>query len=284
MRSWSTLFACCLLVFMMSSLSAGEDPPKQPDATDDAAKDPRRELFEERTVSDGQGNSLPYRLLLPANYDPNGRQRYPVVLFLHGAGERGSDNQAQLRHGALEFATAERREKYPCYVIVPQCPKDQKWVDVDWDTPADQPIIFPEAPGIPLHLAHRAVIELTAEERVDRARIYVTGLSMGGYGTWAAVAYYPDQFSAAIPICGGGDTRLAERYQSIPIWAFHGSDDQAVPVSRSREMIAALTAAGTQPEPKYTEYPGVGHNSWTRTYANDQIYEWMFKQSRSVSW
>ena len=120
---------------------------------------------------------------------------------------------------------------------------------------------------------------LIAAGKVDPARVYVTGLSMGGYGTWYAAGMPGSRFAAAAPVCGGGDPDWAKRYVGLPVWAFHGDDDRAVPVGRSREMIEAIRAAGG--EPKYTEYPAVGHDSWTRTYADDAFHDWLFAQRRS---
>ena len=125
----------------------------------------------------------------------------------------------------------------------------------------------------------RRLDQLIAKKPIDTRRIYLTGLSMGGYGTWDLIARQPERFAAAIPICGGGDPATAERIKHIPLWVFHGDADSAVKVSRSRDMVAALKQAGG--EPKYTEYEGVGHDSWTRTYKSPEIYEWLFSQRLS---
>jgi predicted peptidase len=219
------------------------------------------------------GLTLRYRLFTPpgAAAEP----LPPLVLFLHGAGERGDDNAAQLKHGVIEFHR--RQPIHPCLVLAPQCPAGRKWVEVDWGH-QDGAGTFPAEPSEPLKLALAVVDGLIAAGKVDPERVYVTGLSMGGYGTWYAAGMPGSRFAAAAPVCGGGDPRWAKRYVGLPIWAFHGDDDRAVPVGRSREMIEAIRAVGG--EPKYTEYPAVGHDSWTRTYADDAFHEWLFAQRR----
>jgi len=219
------------------------------------------------------GATLRYRLLAA---EPTGDGPPPLVLFLHGAGERGDDNAAQLRHGVAEFHR--RQAEHPCLVLAPQCPAGQKWVEVDWGDQTGA-ASFPSEPSEPLRLAIEVMDRLIAGGRVDPARLYVTGLSMGGYGTWYAAGMPGSRFAAAAPICGGGDPAWAKRYLGLPLWAFHGGDDRAVPVGRSREMIEAIRAAGG--EPKYTEYPAVGHDSWTRTYSDDAFHDWLFAQRRT---
>jgi len=220
------------------------------------------------------GVTLRYRLFAPEAAPGGGT--LPLVLFLHGAGERGDDNAAQLKHGAVEFHR--RQAAQPCLVLVPQCPEGRKWVEVDWGGGGGAGT-FPAEPSEPLRLALEVVDGLIAAGKVDPDRVYVTGLSMGGYGTWYAAGMPGSRFAAAAPICGGGDPDWGKRYVDLPVWAFHGDDDRAVPVGRSREMIEAIRAAGG--EPKYTEYPAVGHDSWTRTYADDAFHDWLFAQRRA---
>lgn len=231
--------------------------------------------FEPREFVDPKVGTLKYRLLKPIRNEP--RQKVPLVIFLHGAGERGDDNTAQLVHGMQEFIAPQRREKYPCYVLAPQCPSDKKWVEVDWSAESHK---LPEIPSVPLQLVRGLVQEMIETENVDKNRIYITGLSMGGYGTWDAIARYPELFAAAVPICGGGDPATVDRFSQLPIWCFHGDQDQAVSVERSRQMVQALKAAGG--DPKYTGYAGVGHDSWTATYANPELYEWLFAKKKNV--
>lgn len=229
--------------------------------------------LEKRTYTDSDGKTLPYRLLKPDDYDA--KKTYPLVIFLHGAGERGDDNEKQLVHGVPEFAKAENRQKYPCFLIAPQCPAKAKWVEVDWGAETHKQ---PEKPAEPMRLTLDLIGALQKEFSIDPRRIYVTGLSMGGYGTWDLVARKPELFAAAVPICGGGDEATAEKIAKLPIWVFHGAKDTAVKVSRSRNMIEALKKAGGNP--KYTEYPDEAHASWVPAYRDAEMFKWLFAQKR----
>jgi predicted peptidase len=210
----------------------------------------------------------------PIDYKPG--KKYPLVVFLHGAGERGDDNLAQLKHAAKDFALDERRRQYPAYVLFPQCPKDKKWVDVDWSKETSQ---SPEKPNSTMALVKALTDTMIETAGIDESRIYITGLSMGGFGTWDAIGRYDGLFAAAAPICGGGDPQTVQRFVDLPIWCFHGAKDKTVPVRRSQEMIEALKARGGSP--KYTEYPNAQHDSWSETYSNPAFYEWLFAQMRS---
>ena len=229
--------------------------------------------YQPHVYKNADGQVLPYQLLKPGNYDPG--KKYPLVLFLHGAGERGTDNQAQLKHVTAIFTTPENREKYPCFVLVPQCPPDRKWAEVDWSA---QHHLTPKKPSIPLAMSMDVIAQLEKEYSIDAKRLYVMGLSMGGYGSWDAISRYPETFAAAVPICGGGDETKAAAIAKIPVWVFHGDHDGAVNVARSRNMVAALKKAGGTP--KYTEYPGVGHNSWEPASKDPQLLPWLFGQKR----
>jgi predicted peptidase len=234
-----------------------------------AAKDPLP--LDKLVYKDAAGKELPYRLLRPAKVEVG--TKYPLVIFLHGAGERGTDNEKQLIHGVPQFVR--RREQYPCFLIAPQCPGPQKWVEVDWSAATHTQ---PEKPGD----AGRMVLELIEKSLkdlpIDEKRVYVTGLSMGGYGTWDLAARKPEWFAAIAPVCGGADEATAAKIKDLPIWAFHGAKDSAVKPERSRNMIAALKKAGGNP--KYTEYPTVGHNSWDNAYGDPAFYEWLFAQKK----
>lgn len=227
--------------------------------------------FEARTFTGANGETLGYRLFKPANYDA--KQKYPLVLFLHGAGERGSNNVMQLKHGMKIFASDAFQAKHPCFIVAPQVPQNEKWSNVNW---AELTNALPAEPSRNMVLAMSALDALQKEFSVDAQRLYITGISMGGYGTWDAISRWPDRFAAAAPICGGGDMAQASRLTKLPIWCFHGDKDTAVPVLRSRNMIEAIKAAGGNP--KYTEYPGVGHNSWDKAYSDPELYDWMFAQ------
>ena len=209
---------------------------------------------------------MPYRLLKPKDYDP--KRSYPLVLFLHGMGERGSDNDRQLINGASEFfANDEARAKYPCFAVIPQCPDNDTWAN--W-----------EPNGVALPRPARAALDIVGalqkEFNIDPARLYIGGLSRGGYGTWQIITEHPQLFAAAFPICGGGDPIRAARLAKIPIWAFHGADDDVVNPEKSRSMIKAIKDAGGNP--KYTEYPGVGHDSWVHAFKEPGLLEWLFAQ------
>jgi lysophospholipase L1-like esterase/dienelactone hydrolase len=239
----------------------------------------RADDYEARVFAGANGTKLPYRLLSPLHYDKT--QKYPLVIFLHGAGERGDDNAAQIKHGAPVFAKPENREKYPAFVFAPQCPKDQTWSAVKGWTDAEA---FQSEPKPAMQLVLEAIEALAKEFSLDPNRLYVTGLSMGGYGTWDLLSREFDAIAAAAPVCGGGDPSKITDAKNIAIWAFHGMEDPTVPVARSREMIAALKAAGGAP--LYSEYPYLKHDSWTTAYGEPELLAWMFAQRRGsvVPW
>lgn len=223
-----------------------------------------------------QDDFINYRLLVPLNYDSS--RSYPLVLFLHGAGERGTENIVPLTHIAPLFVQEKNRRAYPCFVLVPQCREDRRWVEVDWGADAHT---IPEEPSISIKLV-KELIDLHIDKNnpfnysIDTNRIYITGLSMGGYGTWDMLARYPDMFAAAVPICGGGDEKTAAKIKDIPLWVFHGSLDKVVKPSRSRNMIKAIIEAGG--EPSYTEYPRVSHGSWKPAYQEAALLPWLFSK------
>lgn len=231
-----------------------------------------KELFEARTFK-GSAGELKYRLLKPKDYDAN--KKYPLVIFFHGAGERGSDNTKQLVHGMGNFASDEVREKYPAFVVAPQCPEGKQWVNVPW---SESKHTMTKEPAEPMQLSLELIASLQKEFSIDSSRLYVTGLSMGGFGTWDIIQRQPEMFAAAAPICGGGDVGGAKTIAKLPIWVFHGDQDEAVKTQRSRDMVAALKAAGG--EPKYTEYEKTGHNSWGPTYSDPKFYAWLFAQQK----
>lgn len=234
-----------------------------------------QEAYADRVYANDKGEKLNYRLMLPAGYDFNAETKYPLVLFLHGAGERGDDNAKQLVHAAKDFASEANRAQYPCFVVFPQCPDGKRWVEVDWTLDSHKQLA---EESVSVKLTRGLIASLQKVLRVDEKRLYATGLSMGGFGVWDMVARTPDLFAAAAPVCAGADEATAERLTKLPIWTFHGDKDTVVKVERSRRMIAAIEKAGGKP--KYTEYPGVGHNSWAPTYADPKLMEWMFAQKR----
>lgn len=219
------------------------------------------------------GKTLPYNLMKPKDYDP--AKKYPLVVFLHGAGERGTDNKKQITHGVPAFASKENRENYPCFLVAPQCPGNFKWVDCDWGAASHT---IPKEMTEPTRLTIELIESAMREHSIDPKRVYITGLSMGGYGTWDLIARYPNLFAAAIPICGGADEATAPKIKHIPIWNFHGGNDTVVKTSRSRNMIAALEKVGGKA--KYTEYPNTGHNSWAPAYKDPELMKWLFSQKK----
>ena len=229
--------------------------------------------FQARTFTDAQGKTLNYRLYVPKNYKAG--EKYPLILFLHGSGERGSDNQKQVGYFAASvFADDATQAARPCFLVAPQCPEKDSWAAIHG---TKQDVEFSAAPTEPMRLTIAMLDALQKEFSVDPNRLYITGLSMGGYGTWDALARYPGLFAAAIPICGGGDPKMAKKMTNTPIWDFHGGADPTVPPARSHHMIIALRDAGG--EPNFTEYPGVGHNSWEKAYREPELAAWLFAPS-----
>ncbi len=220
------------------------------------------------------GQKLLYRVLRPAKAEAG--KKYPLVLFLHGAGERGDNNEAQLVHGSALFIKKENRAKFPAFVIFPQCPNGKRWVEVDWSD--KKPHVSPKKPSDPMRLTKRMLDQFLKDNAVDADRIYVMGLSMGGFGTWDFAQRYPDVVAAAAPICGGADNATAERIKHIPIWTFHGSADTAVWPERTRSMVEELK--NVKGNIRYSEYAKVGHNSWSRAFAEPELLTWMFAQKR----
>jgi predicted peptidase len=241
------------------------------------------DAFADRSVTvteDGGPVVFRYRLLEPppglAGSAESAGRKVPVVLFLHGAGERGSDNEKQLEYLPTWLVEPAARERYPCYLVAPQCRADHWWVEVDWSDRASTRQAT--APTADMAAAVAALEATLAHQAADPRRVYLTGLSMGGFGAWDLAARMPGRFAALVPICGGGDERTAPRLVDLPVWCFHGDADTVVPVERSQRMIAALEAAGGRP--KYSELPDVGHDSWTPAYRDPATLEWLFRQAR----
>lgn len=239
---------------------------------------PYTDLFGAKTYTDAARGKLLYRLHVPKSYDAS--KKYPLVLFLHGAGGRGDDNLGQLvdtrGNDATKWAGPEFQLKNPCFILAPQCPANKKWVDVDWSAPKGT---MPKEPTDELRMTLEVLRVLQKEYSIDPSRLYVTGLSMGGYGTWDLICRHPELFAAAVPVCGGGDETQAERVKKLPLWCFHGANDKVVPTLRSRNMVEAIRTAGG--DPKYTEYEGVGHDSWVKAYSEPGLAEWVFAQKKS---
>ena len=216
---------------------------------------------------------LNYRIYTPENMDH--QKKYPLIIYFHGAGSRGNDNTRHLTHGAGELLAYSRESGNPAIIIAPQCPKDKRWVNIPWKIPE---CTMPKEPSSPMKLAIELLQDTISKLPVDKERIYVTGLSMGGFATWDIVARMPGTFAAAMPICGGGDAKMAAVMKNVPIWIFHGGADKTVATKYSQDMAAALKKVGGKV--KYTEYEGVGHDSWTRTYTNKEVLKWLFNQKK----
>lgn len=229
--------------------------------------------FQAKSFTPTEGRSLNYQISIPENLAA--AQRVPLLIFFHGAGERGDDNQAQLKHGTSQILEFTKTNKQPAIIVAPQCPNGKQWVNTPW---GDLSHTMPEHPSEPMQLAIDLLDSLVQNLPVDQSRIYVSGLSMGGYGSWDIIQRRPHFFAAAYIVCGGADTARAASLKHLPIWFFHGSDDTVVKTSRSRDMFKALQAAGSNA--KYTEYPGVKHGSWTPAYQNQEGLRWIFAQKK----
>lgn len=215
--------------------------------------------------------TLPYRFLKPVN--PKAKELFPLVIFLHGAGERGTDNESQLNHINELFLDPDNRSRHSCYVVAPQCPAGTMWAAHERD---GSRLVMKQQPTRPMALLISLIDKIQKEFPIDPDRIYVTGLSMGGYGTWDLIARFPSRFAAAVPICGGGDPNTAPEIAHIPQWAFHGALDPIVPPRNSRTMVKALQDAGGKPG--YTEYPDIQHDSWLYAYREPHLLPWLFEQ------
>jgi len=206
---------------------------------------------------------LEYLIYLPRDYDSKSSKRWPLMLFLHGAGERGTNVQRAAIHGPLKLV--KQGKDFPFIIVAPLCPEGQDW--------SNEPLLT-------------LLDYVTRKFAVDTNRVYLTGLSMGGYGTWRLGVAYPERFAAIVPICGGGsliDVILGGRerrgLKTLPVWAFHGAKDNVVPIEESERMVNALKKLGAK-EVKLTVYPDATHDSWTETYNNPELYEWLLSHSR----
>jgi len=215
--------------------------------------------FVTKDFTDPDGSKVPYVVFVPHDYD--GTKEYPVILFLHGAGESKNRNGKQPVEQGIGKAIKAQEKSFGFITVIPQSQKG------GW---------FPAGPEGKRALA--ILDEVTKSYKTDAKRVYLTGLSMGGYGTWSLAAAHPDRWAAIAPICGGGKADDAVKIKDIPTWVFHGDKDAAVKVEQSRVMVEALKKAGGSP--KYSEYAGVDHNSWDRAYAEKEFFPWLAAQKR----
>jgi predicted peptidase len=237
--------------------------------------------YQKKTWVD-QGDTLRYRLLLPLNYQPG--KQYPLVVFLHGSGERGSDNEKQLIHGGALFLNPEYRKQYPAIVVFPQCPSDSSWARarlfIDRDTVRHFQFALNTPPTTPLRLTASLIDHFIRSGQADPSRVYLGGLSLGGFGTFDMLWRYPQYFAAAFPICGAGNPKAVARYdKQTAVWIFHGGKDHTVPYVNSKDMYLAMKRAGMNV--KYTLYPDAGHNSWDSAFAEKDLLPWLFSHHRS---
>ena len=203
---------------------------------------------------------LDYELYLPPDYVKDDAKKWPLIVFLHGSGERGHDVAAVKKHGPPKIVEAKDSPLSGRFIVVsPQCPEKQWWKTDDLNALLD---------------------DVMAKYHVDADRVYLTGLSMGGFGTWAWAVHDPGRFAAIAPMCGKGDPTKADQIRNMPIWNFHGEKDNTVPIKNSEEMVEAVKATGNK-EVKFTRYPDAGHDCWTRSYANPELYDWFLAHKRS---
>lgn len=226
-------------------------------------QDGMKNIGNPRPVDETKTEIVRYWIYLPGDYDAQAETGgAPLMLFLHGAGERGNnpDEIGKVKvHGPPKLLDREEfRKNWPCVTVSPQCKNDYAW-----------------SPGqLMLLLDH-----IEKEYKIDKRRIYVTGISMGGFGTWMCLRENPDRFAAAAPICGGGDAKWGEKLTNVPIWVFHGNRDGVVPVRLSENLVGTIKKAGGN-RVVFTAYDGVDHDSWTRTYDNQLLYDWMLSNVR----
>ncbi len=222
-----------------------------------------------QTYTNREGKTLPYRLLLPHDY--NATNFYPVILYLHGAAARGQDNAEPLRWGPLLIAETGIQHQAPFILVVPQCPKDSGWQEWGWGA-------IHSRNSRSLDLALDLITnDLPRQFSIDPKRRYLTGVSMGGHAVWSVLIRQPGLFAAAVPVCAGGNSQsVTAAAARFPVWAFHSDDDHLVPVQQARDLVAAWRAKGGLA--KYTEYTGLRHSSWKKAYTDPEMFRWLLSQ------
>ncbi len=238
---FSVALSLCLLTASLSDENASPTSKKQQEMK-----------FEKRIMKTVRLN---YLLYLPKNYST--KEKFPLILFLHGAGERGDDLNKLKLHGIPKIV--EQKEDFPFIAVSPQCPADSWW-------------------PLEIEALNALLDDVIRKYAVDKNRIYLTGLSMGGFGAWSLAIAHPEKFAAIVPICGGGDPSKVSVIKDIPVWVFHGAKDNVVKLEQSEKMVEALKQAGGNV--KFTVYPDAEHDSWTVTYNNPELYEWLLQQSK----
>jgi predicted peptidase len=221
----------------------------------------------------GKTDSLPYQLVLPDNYQP--QNSYPLMVLLHGSGERGNNNQAQLKHFLPLINNGAVRKKYPFIFLIPQCPAGNSWSQYLWKRDSSD-AEMPTTPTKPLELLHALTLKLETQYKVDAKHKYISGLSMGSFGTLEFISFYPKEFIAAVAICGGAHPGLYKKISKTPTWIFHGDSDPVVKVALSRKLVEAIR--DLDKEIIYTELQGVRHDSWVAAYSNPLWLDWLWAQ------
>ena len=281
MKKTFSIFLCILMLFTalcpFFALNASADEVKDVPILDYKAVE---KFFNQskNSVTDvfksSKGTSLPYRMYVPEDYDPT--KSYPIVLSLHGAGERGTDNNHIFRGGSImqRLLHPDERENHPCIILAPQCNPNSQWVLSPWDPGTYDHTKIQKSPY--MQAAEELLEQVLESYSVDQSRIYVSGISMGGFGTWDIISRNPDKFAAAIPICGGTDESYLEGLKGFPIRTFHAADDGVVNCAGSRKANEILNGFG---DFKYTEYSSGGHGIWDKVHKIGDLTDWLFAQS-----
>jgi predicted peptidase len=243
---------CLVLVFFWGGWASQRGMA----ATGNSANEGQSEQMLEKQIT--KKVSLRYLLYLPKGYGEEKDQKWPLMLFLHGAGERGNDLNLVKKHGPPKLI--DQGKEFPFLIVSPQCPSESWWTEQ-------------------LDALTALLDDVQSKYAVDPDRVYLTGLSMGGFGTWALACRHPERFAAIAPICGGGEWFLTPRLKNVPTWVFHGAQDPVVPLRESTEMVEALKKAGG--DVQLTVYPEAQHDSWTETYNNPKLYEWFLSHRRN---
>lgn len=227
-----------------------------------------------------KSDTMPYRILFPENFDPE--KKYPLIIMLHGSGEVGNDNEAQLKNASWPFTKTSFREKYPAIVVFPQCPKNSFWsnVVIQHDSSGTKFNFQTDAPPTrAMHALMGLIAQLLDKPYINLQKVYIGGLSMGGMGTFEIIGREPKVFAAAFPMCGGDNTLNAKKYaRKVPVWIFHGEKDDVVSPDHSVVMYEAIKAAGG--DPKLTIIPNVGHQCWDAAMSDPDFMPWLFSHSR----
>ena len=232
----------------------------------------RKGVLDSRQYTSADGIKLPYNIFYPKSY---GDEKMPLILWLHGAGERGDDNVSQLIHIVPYLASSITQKRFPAVILAPQCAGDDYWSPIK----RDEWRVMSGGKTTPSMAACMELLDrILRDKRIDASRVYIGGLSMGGFGTLDLLARRPELFAAAIPVCGGADLENATKYSSVPLWVFHGVKDPVVPVDLSRNLVKVLEQAGGTP--RYTEYPDGGHDVWNMAIREPELLPWLFSQQR----